>query len=34
MRHGLDYEDLTRASNVLLFEINIKWIQKIKFEFI
>ena len=28
MRHGLDYEDLARARNVMWFEINIKWIQK------
>ena len=29
MRHGLDYEDLARARNVMSFEIKIKWIQKI-----
>ena len=29
MRHGLDYEDLARARNVMRFEIKIKWIQKI-----
>ena len=29
MRHGLDYEDLARARNVMCFEIKIKWIQKI-----
>ena len=29
MRHGLDYEDLARARNVMWFEIKIKWIQKI-----
>ena len=34
MRHGLDYEDLARARNVMGFEINRKWIQKIEFEFI
>ena len=28
MRHGLDYEDLARARNVMWFEIKIKWIQK------
>ena len=32
--HGLDYEDLARARNVMWFEIKIKWIQKIEFEFI
>ena len=28
MRHGLDYEDLARARNLMWFEIKIKWIQK------
>ena len=34
MKHGLDNEDLVSTSNVLLFGINIKCIQKIEFEFI
>ena len=34
MKQGFGYEDLARAWNVLLFEINIKWIQKSEFEFI
>ena len=34
MKHGLDYEDLVSTSNVLLFGINIKCIQKVEFEFI
>ena len=34
MEHGLDYEDLVSTSNVLLFGINIKWIQNFEFEFI
>ena len=33
MEHGLDYEYLVSTSNVLLFGINIKCIQKIEFEF-
>ena len=28
MRHGLDYEDLARARNVMWFEIKIKWDSK------
>ena len=34
MEHGLDYEYLVSTSNVLLFGIKIKCIQKIEFEFI
>ena len=34
MEHGLDYEYIVSTSNVLLFGINIKCIQKIEFEFI
>ena len=34
MEHGLDYEYLVSTSNVILFGINIKCIQKIEFEFI
>ena len=33
MEHGLDYEYIVSTSNVLLFGINIKRIQKIEFEF-
>lgn len=33
MEHGLDYEYIVSTSNVLLFGINIKCIQKIEFEF-
>ena len=29
MGHGLDYEDLARARNVMRLKIKIKWIQKI-----
>ena len=33
MEHGLDYEYIVSTSNLLLFGINIKCIQKIEFEF-
>ena len=33
MEPGLDYEYIVSPSNVLLFGINIKCIQKIEFEF-
>ena len=33
MEHGLDYEYIVSTSNVLLFGITIKCIQKIEFEF-
>ena len=32
MEHGLDYEYIVSTSNVLLFGINIKCIQKLGFE--
>ena len=34
MEHGLDYEYIVSTSNIVLFGINIKFIQKIEFEFI
>ena len=34
MEHGLYYEYIVSTSNVLLFGINIKCIEKIEFEFI
>ena len=33
MEHDLDYEYIVSTSNVLLFGININFIQKIEFEF-
>ena len=33
LEHGLDYEYIVSTSNVLLFGINIKCIQKTEFEF-
>ena len=34
MDHGLDYEYIVSTSNVLLFGINIKCVQKFEFAFI
>ena len=34
MEHGLDYEYIVSTSNVLLFGINFKCVQKFEFEFI